>query len=103
MPLAAQTPGQAVCPPPPPTQDIASLRAEQLGASHPQVAAVHLVASLALLELGEEQRAAQELAAARQVLSAAAAGQQQPEAEQQQAAGVQQLLGRVQAHVSGLA
>lgn len=59
-------------------QDIQNQRAGQ-GGQDPQLAVVPLVKGLALMQLGDRQRAAEEVAAAQQLLdsSTAAAGQQQ--------------------------
>ena len=59
-------------------QDICKLRAGSLGQQHPDVAAAHTAAGLALAELGDSEPAMQELSAAKTVL--------------QQASGAKQLL-----------
>lgn len=58
-------------------QDICKLRSEALGAQHPDVAAAHTATGLALAELGEADRALQELEAAKCLLQQAAGTKQQ--------------------------
>jgi hypothetical protein len=84
-------------------QDIQSQRAEQLGSPHPRLAVVSLVRSLALVQLGEKQRAQQELAAARQMLDSIKQQQQQQQAGGQQQEGLQQaqqMYDRVGEHIA---
>jgi hypothetical protein len=85
-------------------QDIQSHRAAQLGGCHPQLVVVPVVKSLALLQLGDKQRAREELEAARQVLDSIKQQQQQ---QQQEPASklegleqAQQLFDRVSAHLA---
>lgn len=58
-------------------QDICKLRADTLGQQHPDVAAAHTAAGLALAELGDSDRAMQELQAAKSLLRQAAGAKQQ--------------------------
>lgn len=76
-------------------QDIQSQRVVQLGSSHPQLAVVPVVRTLALLRLGEKQQARDELAAARQMLDSIKQQQQQQEAGEgggDQQEGLEQVL-----------
>lgn len=84
-------------------QDIQSQRAAQKGTSNPQVAAVQLVKALALVQLGDNQRAQQELAAAFLTLSNSNSPQQQPEAQQESLQHVQQMYERVSRHIADVA
>lgn len=59
------------------SQDICKLRADALGQQHPDVAAAHTAAGLALAELGDSDRAMQELQAAKSLLRQAAGAKQQ--------------------------
>lgn len=78
-------------------QDIQSQRAGQ-GSKDPHLAVIPLVKGLALMQLGDRQRAAEEVAAAQQLLDSS---KQQAAAED---AGswqrVQQMYERVSTHVS---
>ncbi|WIA32992.1 hypothetical protein OEZ86_006151 [Tetradesmus obliquus] len=58
-------------------QDICKLRADALGQQHPGAAAAHTAAGLALAELGDSDRAMQELQAAKSLLRQAAGAKQQ--------------------------
>jgi len=78
-------------------QDIQAQRAAHLGSHHPQLAVVHAVKSMALLQLGDKQRAQQELLAAQQMLEALRV--QQPEDKQDGQKQVEQLCGRISAHL----
>lgn len=71
-------------------QDICRMRSDVLGPQHPDIAAAHTTAGLALAELGETQRAVQQLHAAKAVLQQSAGSQQQL-----------QLLERAELRVSG--
>jgi hypothetical protein len=80
-------------------QDIQNQRAARLGGAHCQLAVVPLVKCLAFVQLGDRQRAAQELAAAQQILDSC--GQQQQAADDQQASQqVQSFCDRVAAHLA---
>jgi hypothetical protein len=70
-------------------QDICKLRGEALGQQHPDVAAAHTAAGLALAELGDSERAMQELQAAKSLLQQAAGAKQQL-----------QLVAQAEKHVS---
>lgn len=82
----------------------------QLGDCHPQLVVVPVVKSLALLKLGDKQRAREELEAARQVLDGIKQQQQQPPLQQQQhqepasqlegLEQAQQMFDRVSAHLT---
>lgn len=73
--------------------DIQRQREVQLGSAHSQVAVVHLVKSLALLQLVDRQQAQQELESAKAQLSAAADDGRQR---------VQEMFDRVSAHMRNI-
>jgi hypothetical protein len=79
-------------------QDVQNQRAARLGSAHCQLAVVPLVKCLALVQLGDKQRAAQELAAAQHMLDGC--GQQQAADDQQALQQVQSLCDRVAAHLA---
>eukprot|EP00879_Flechtneria_rotunda_P021672 GHRR01022849.1.p3 GENE.GHRR01022849.1~~GHRR01022849.1.p3 ORF type:complete len:126 (-),score=46.58 GHRR01022849.1:42-419(-) len=58
-------------------QDICKLRSDVLGSQHPDVAASHTAAGLALIELGETERAVQALQTAKGLLQRDARQEQQ--------------------------
>jgi hypothetical protein len=80
-------------------QDIQNQRAVRLGSAHCQLAVVTLVKCLAFVQLGDRQRATQELAAVQQMLNSC--GQQQAADDQQALQQVQSLCVRVAAHLAG--
>lgn len=81
-------------------QDIQNQRAGQ-GGQDPQLAVVPLVKGLALMQLGDRQRAAEEVAAAQQLLDSSK--QQAAAAEHSDSLQrVQGMYGRVSSHVLGV-
>lgn len=75
-------------------QDICRLRSGVLGPQHPEVAAAQTATGLALAELGETQRAVQQLQMAKAVLQQAAGPKQQLQIVEQAEARVSGGRGR---------